>query len=322
MLFSVVIPLYNNKKYIARSVCSVLKQRYKDFELIIVDDGSTDGGTGELKYIDDPRIFIFQQKNTGVAAARNKGGELAQGEWIAFLDADDQWLPDHLLELFRLIQECRECEIVATQLCEITIDGIEVPSKIANLNISGEVNYFKLAQREDRVVHSSTVAIKKEIFCETGGFSPLIIGEDQEMWVRICLKYRLAISSQTTVLYHRHIGSAMYQLGSFNHEKPIEPPAPYYIIEQIKIKKYGLICKLDLKNYVNHKLVIAFKENLYNGNVERAKKAANKIYTTPKLGYIFFYIMGRMPSFFILSTLIIVKKIRKFWKRCKYGRVH
>ncbi len=99
---SVVIPLYNKGLYIARALNSVLAQTFQDFEVILVDDGSTDDGAEVIGGVDDPRIQLIQQENLGVSAARNRGIEAARAELVAFLDADDEWLPCFLSKIIDL----------------------------------------------------------------------------------------------------------------------------------------------------------------------------------------------------------------------------
>ena len=101
---SVVIPLYNKAPYIARALNSVLAQERLPEEIIVVDDGSTDGGGDLVKQFKDPLIRLIRQENQGVSAARNRGISLAKGELIAFLDADDTWQPGFL----KVISEMRE----------------------------------------------------------------------------------------------------------------------------------------------------------------------------------------------------------------------
>ena len=96
ILFSVIIPLYNKQDYITRTINSVLNQTYQNFEIIVVDDGSTDKSLSVVKTIKDKRIKVFSQKNLGVSNARNKGIKQSKGNYIAFLDADDEFLPRYL----------------------------------------------------------------------------------------------------------------------------------------------------------------------------------------------------------------------------------
>src|SRR5690242_1528127 len=101
-MFSVVIPLWNKRPWIAATLASALAQSWRDFEMIVVDDGSTDGSMEEVARFDDPRIRRLSQARQGPGAARNTAIRAARHDWFAFLDADDLWLPDHLEELNRI----------------------------------------------------------------------------------------------------------------------------------------------------------------------------------------------------------------------------
>ena len=102
VLVSVVIPLYNKKNYIRRAIRSVMMQTIEDFEIIIIDDGSIDGSGDVVKTFLDSRIRLIRQENQGVSVARNNGVSNSRADFIAFLDADDEWLPRQLEDLLRL----------------------------------------------------------------------------------------------------------------------------------------------------------------------------------------------------------------------------
>src|SRR5690554_2358538 len=104
-MFSVVIPLYNKEKYISLTLKSVLNQSFKDFEILIVNDGSTDRSVEVVKKFDDSRIRLVDQPNAGVSAARNKGIKEAKFDWVAFLDADDRWDVEFLSEIANAIKK-------------------------------------------------------------------------------------------------------------------------------------------------------------------------------------------------------------------------
>ena len=113
-MYSIVIPLYNKEKYIARAIKSVLAQTYQEFEIIVINDGCTDNSANEVAMFDDDRIKIINQVNAGVSAARNRGILEAKQSFIAFLDADDEWYPDYLESIANLQGAYPECQVFAT----------------------------------------------------------------------------------------------------------------------------------------------------------------------------------------------------------------
>jgi len=202
---SVVIPLYNKAPYIERALRSVLAQTFQDFEIIVIDDGSTDDGAEIVKGILVARIRLIQQKNAGVSAARNKGIELANADLIAFLDADDEWKPEFLETILRLKKKFPEAGAYATAYEEVFPSGkIVVPKfrAIPSPPWEGIIpRYFRSALGPPPVC-TSAVAVPKSVFGEVGDFpigEPL--GEDLDMWGRIALKYPIAFSWQTGAIY-------------------------------------------------------------------------------------------------------------------------
>ena len=115
-MFSIVVPLWNKRHTVAATLASALAQTWSDFELIIVDDGSTDGGMEETARFDDPRIRRLSQANQGPGAARNAAIRAARHDWFAFLDADDLWLPDHLEELDRIRRRFPDTGLIGTKI--------------------------------------------------------------------------------------------------------------------------------------------------------------------------------------------------------------
>ena len=207
-MFSVVIPLYNKEKYIARTIRSVLAQTFDDFEVIIIDDGSTDDSVDEVKKFDDPRIRIVHQKNAGVSAARNRGIEEAKFDFIAFLDADDEWLPDYLKTVELLIKKYPECSIFATQYL-LNTQNASQPIHINGLSFDVDgimENYFYIASKNMPPLWTSAICVKKEAIDTVGGF-PLGIksGEDLLTWAKLAAIYRIAFSTQHLSIYHNDV---------------------------------------------------------------------------------------------------------------------
>lgn len=207
MKFSIIIPLYNKSSCITRAVQSVLDQTCDEFELIVIDDGSTDGGGEVVKLFTDPRISLVRQENAGVSAARNKGISFAKGELVAFLDADDSWKSDFLKTIERLREKFPQAGLYATAY---QIVGPSGQSRQVRLKVIPEPpwegivpSYFKSAALGEPPVCASAVAIPYDILMEYGGF--LLgkrMGEDLDLWGRIALKYPVAISTQVEATYH------------------------------------------------------------------------------------------------------------------------
>src|SRR5450759_2144524 len=147
--FSIVIPLYNKEATVERAIRSALSQTIQDFEIIVVDDGSTDNGAKVVASIDDHRIRLIHQKNQGVSVARNRGIAEAKYDLIAFLDADDEWLPDFLKTILWLREKFTTCKVFATQYFFCSPDGSKRPAIVRGLPegfLDGVlVNYFDIA---------------------------------------------------------------------------------------------------------------------------------------------------------------------------------
>ena len=165
-MISVVIPLYNKASSIERAVDSVLAQTITDWELVVVDDGSVDEGPALVASYTDPRIRLFKQSNSGVAAARNKGAEMAANETLAFLDADDYWEPTHLDNLKLLIDQFPEAALFGTAYYVVGGDGLSRKIRVRSADIPPKrllmADYFADVVEIAPPLYSSSVAIKKK----------------------------------------------------------------------------------------------------------------------------------------------------------------
>lgn len=201
--FSVVIPLFNKEEDIYSTIDSVLKQTYNNFELIIIDDGSTDSSIDIVKTIKDNRIKIFQKKNEGVSSARNFGVEKSSFEHIAFLDGDDYWYPNHLEILNHLIAKFPN-HLWYAAAYEKNRNGklttkIDSPILENGKNWSGEIKDFFNYSFKDSLVNSSSVCLKKDFFIDLKGFIQNIThGEDTDLWIRAAINSSLVFSNKIT----------------------------------------------------------------------------------------------------------------------------
>lgn len=183
---SVIIPTYNCVHYLKDSITSVLNQSYGDFELIIVDDGSTDNTEAIIKtYSGDPRVkYIKKHNRVGLSAARNTGIKIAQGELIVFLDADDIFLEDKILKQVRLFKKKRLCKICYTN--ELYFKEGKKKEMLSNrYHFSGDVFYYL---KRSNFIHISTVMVKKKILEEYLFDEHLHSHEDWELFLRIAYK--------------------------------------------------------------------------------------------------------------------------------------
>lgn len=204
--FSVVIPLYNKEQTIERAIRSVLNQTVQNFEIIVVNDGSTDGGQQVAEAIRDTRIRVIHQENRGVSAARNRGIAEARSDLIAFLDADDEWKPEFLETIMGLRNNFPQANVFATSY--IFCDGNEAYSAscingITNHPWEGILeNYFDIATKSAPPLFTSAVAVTKTAITLIGGF-PVGVknGEDLLTWAKLAIRYQIAYSTLPSAVY-------------------------------------------------------------------------------------------------------------------------
>lgn len=198
-MISVVIPLYNKERQIANTLQTVLRQTFQDFEIVIVNDGSTDNSVVEIEKIKDSRIRIIHQENAGVSAARNRGIEEAKYDLIAFLDADDEWKLEYLETQYNLFLKYPECSVFAVNYEFRDSKGNITPTKINKLPFRDEdgilSNYFEVASCSHPPLWTSAVLVSKVAIMNIGGF-PIGIksGEDLLTWARLAVRYKIAYS--------------------------------------------------------------------------------------------------------------------------------
>ncbi|MFT5839786.1 MAG: hypothetical protein ACI9UT_002293 [Flavobacteriales bacterium] len=205
--FSVVIPLYNKVDSIRRTLASICDQRFSAAEIIVVDDGSTDGSATKVAELNIPNLLLVKQKNQGVSAARNHGVRLAKHQHIAFIDADDQWSPFFLYEMSMLIQRFPEHRCFTSNYQKVFEDGDYRNPRLAIGDISptGCVinNYFEVCAKGDLPFMPSSLVISSELFKQLDGF-PIgeSMGEDQAFFSQVALQASIVYSPLVLMLYH------------------------------------------------------------------------------------------------------------------------
>lgn len=194
-MISVIIPLYNKERYILSTIDSVLAQTYTDYEVVVIDDGSTDNGLKIVEQLKCPKIRVIKQKNAGVSAARNHGILEAKGELICFLDADDIWMPDYLATQYQLYSEYPDCAMFATNYLYRGRDGQTRLPRIHGIRFLGDRgvvdNYFDIVSHSNPLIWTGAVMVKKKAAMSVGMFpTGLKSGEDLILWGGIVAKYR------------------------------------------------------------------------------------------------------------------------------------
>ncbi len=205
MKFSVVIPLYNKEHYIEKTLESVLKQTFQDYEVLVVDDGSKDGSLKAAKKVSSEKVRVIEQPNQGVSVARNTGIMNAKGKYIAFLDADDEWREDYLETINDLTERFPQSDMF------VTAYAVNMGNEKINYStqLSPEIGcldsyWLTLAKGYDFVWTSATT-IRRDALLDAGCFKPgEKIGQDLDMWARVARNNpKVAYSAKICVNYNR-----------------------------------------------------------------------------------------------------------------------
>lgn len=270
MTISVVIPLYNKQTTIQRALQSVFTQTVQPEEIIVVNDGSTDGSEKVVEAMNHPLIRLLHQDNSGVSAARNFGIREAKGEWIAFLDADDEWLPEYLETIHSLALTYPQCKVLATSYYLQDFTGQKKSIRLNKMifkDDQGELtNYFEVASYSHPPVWSSAVVVNKNAIQSVGGF-PVGIksGEDLLTWARLAVKYSIGYSTKLFSVFmidNSHIVSHPPSRLPDTHDFVGDELKKLYLNSEGKLKR-------DLKKYLS--LWYKMRASVYLRNYEKYK---------------------------------------------------
>jgi len=266
---SVIIPLYNKSKYIARALDSVLAQTFTNFEIVVIDDGSTDCGPEIVAQYNDKRIKLIKQANQGPGAARNRGMEESRGGLLAFLDADDEWMTLFLERSFNNFVKYPECDISATSyfqgpqkkdFSELFIerginDGLwKIDTNTTVESLKYAVDFFS----------SCTLLCKREVLEQYSGFytrEGCSYGEDAHLFLQLLLTSTVYRDTKSLVWYHTEASEL-----SDNGRETICPPRP--ILSDPSVVREG--CPGDYQNlleeYLGYYAILTMHDHLNIGD--------------------------------------------------------
>lgn len=203
---SVAVPLFNKEDYISATLLSVRRQSFADYEIVVVDDGSTDNGASIIESLDLPNLRLVHQLNAGVSAARNRCLAEASAEYVAFLDADDVWAPDHLKHLWALHLSQPSARLLANAFVESNVPSSEMSS--TDVHYRAVPDFIAEASSGIGWVFTSATMVHRDSCLATGGFEVgESRGEDIDLWIRMALRFPVAVSDYIGAFYRRRPNS-------------------------------------------------------------------------------------------------------------------
>lgn len=299
-IFSVIIPLYNKEKFVANAVNSVLQQTFSDFEIIVIEDCSTDKSLEVVSEINVEKIKIIQhEKNKGLSASRNTGIKNASAKYIAFLDADDIWKPNYLEKIHALIQQFPEAKLFATNYEELYPNNVIVLPKNNSDNFKNDsivTDFFGISLTQP-LYCSCSLCVEKSVFESVGLYNEKITySEDIDFNIRANLAFKLAYSMQALVTYTMFSEN---QITNASLKFKVIPDFNSY--EKLGIKNLRLKKYLDFNRYVF--------ANLYKLENDKVNFAKMKNGIQPENLNLKQRIVLRLPLF----LLLFIKKLKRFF---------
>ena len=309
---TVVIPLFNKASYIERALRSVIAQTFENWEIVVVDDGSTDKGAEIVQSIKDYRIRLIQQTNQGESGARNRGIKEAKSDLISFLDADDDYFPCFIDTILRLRRNYPEAGAYSTAYKIVESSGKVTKPKFCAIPPApweGIIpNYFKSALRGPPVC-SSAIAVARKVFNEVGCF-PVDekLGEDLDMWLRIAFKYKIAYSTYIGAAYHRDASNRVCNinanLNGYKIVKTIDEALANQSFDKLTKK---LLLEIKAKKIIDSaaQCIVALKPELAQKHL-RSCRTKKFIFSK-----IYWQFWSYCPSWLLKLSLMIKRGINK-----------
>jgi glycosyltransferase involved in cell wall biosynthesis len=267
---SVLVPVFNKAPYLRRSIDSVLAQTFANFEVVLVDDGSNDGSAEVIRAYTDPRLRLVQQSNAGAGAARNRAFAESRAPLLALLDADDVWEPTFLATMTALAAEHPEAGLLCAPYGFVEPGGARVLPRWAAVPTRGALpSYFRSVALGDQVATATSVCVPRVVFEAVGGFPPEPLGEDQDLWARIALRYPVVRAGGMPLAWY--IREAQ---GRAMQRRPPECELPYScrLQQRLDAGQVPEVMKSDVALYIEAGLLALVSLNVRAGELAAARR--------------------------------------------------
>ena len=314
---TVVITLFNKRPYIRRTLRSALAQDHARYEIIVVDDGSTDGSSAAIEDLLGDRVRLLVQPNQGPGPARNRGVAEARFAWIALLDGDDIWLPDHLSTLAALIESFPQADAATTGFRRIAS-----AEEAARADGQSGINGYLLDYFAEAVVRepmwTSSVAVRRRTLLDLDGFGTDWPGEDLDLWARLALDHLIAATPRETAFYTLGTGGLM----DVWERRPREGYKPQPVIATLDAAiadsryadRHGQILA-----YRNHLLRLGARQALYRGECGAARQYLDRLDPVQRPASLRYLALAPGPVALAASRLYSLAK-RLARRRSGHGR--
>lgn len=323
--FSIIVPLYNKADYVRKALESILTQSYTNYEVVIIDDESTDNSLSIVndfvKTVESGKWKVESQPNSGVAAARNNGVAKSKGEFVCFLDADDWWEPTWLEEMDRLIREYPDAGLYATNYVYYKPGKTHVALNLER----GYINYPEAyLQSGSMPVTSITTCMPRKVFDEMRGFPVGIkLGEDLLLWAKTALHYKVAFCEKPLAYYNNDVPASLRatrnlhapEYSMYFHLDPIEEAIHHtpYTIHQKETWK-SLLDKLRVSGLMDYWLSEEYHdaaaEELKKVDWGKQPKSAKEQYKKP------IWWLKAKRRIMQIGSYIKQKIIKSIWREC------
>jgi glycosyltransferase involved in cell wall biosynthesis len=261
-LVSVIMPSFNSERTILRAMRSVLAQTYRNFEVIIADDASKDATAQQVASLNDPRICFIPSNETvnrGPAAARNRALARARGTYIAFLDSDDEWLPEKLAKQVAFLEAHPQHSLVVSNASDISPQGDVIEAEFdSSPPVSGPDAWRVLLKYS--FIETSSVMTRRALVEELGGFDPaLFVSQDQDLWIRLALRGEVGIIDTVLGKIHQVPSGHM----SRNKHRQAEIMLP--MIEKHIARLDGKLSRREIDDILGHRYQIVGRTLFLHG---------------------------------------------------------